>query len=308
MKAYIGIDIGGTAVKGGILTEEGTILESRTQKLPLLRSGEDMIHLAMTMGHELIAKAAAMSLELQGGGVSATGQIDPIKGQVIGTCGNIEGWSNQPIRDRLSAGLGLPLLVENDVNCALKAEHWLGVAKGKKDIIMYTIGTGIGGALMMEGRVIKGHLGIAGEIGHMVVAQGGRGCTCGQKGCFEAYGSMTALVHEVQVAKDLDFVPDGLDLYRMMEEGDGVVRGILAGFYDIHSNAIASLVHLLNPELIVIGGGISAQGHRLIDPIKALVMNKAMPSFTTNLEILTAGLGNEAGFIGAVKYYLESVG
>lgn len=304
-KVYAAIDIGGTAIKAGIVTQQAAILEWFEQPANLNGYQIPFVQAIAKAAQKLNQLAQTKHYQLQAVGVSATGQINGQTGKVIGSCGNIPGWIGTDLRAMMEGIFGLPTMVENDANCALLGEHWNGAGIGHQDIIAYTIGTGIGGGILSNGQLLTGARGIGGELGHMIIIGNGRPCTCGNQGCFEQYGSMTALIREAQKATGLQNL-NGLKLFQMLDEQLGNEMGatlqrLIDQFLDYQVMALTGLVHIFNPSLIIVGGGISHQGEKIIAPLRKRLKRAVMPRFGEQLEVLPAKLGNQAGMIGAVR-------
>lgn len=304
MKYYLGIDIGGTAVKAGIITENGEVIEKRSlsaninnYQLPLL----DRVKKAVS---EIKTAAQKKEFEIQGVGVSAAGQIDSSKGMIIGDNGHIPDWKGTNLKTEIEEVTNLKTEVENDANCAAIAEKWIGNARDYNDSIIYTIGTGIGAGIIIDNQIFNGSRGIGGEIGHMIIEHQGRKCSCGNRGCFEQYASMTALVRDVKKELKLDQEIDGRYIFRELKAGNQELKKVVDQFLDYHATAIISLLHIFNPEAVIIGGGVSAQKELLLKPLEKIVRAKAMPAYTENFVLKTAKLSNDAGMIGAVKNFI----
>lgn len=308
MKTFIGMDIGGTAIKIGLVNENGQLLFS--EEYPVKVKGSDMLlkDVVVSVGEKFKIQCESAGYTIHGVGVSATGQIDGQSGIVVGTGGNILGWDQVNLVELLEPIFHVAIVVENDVNCVALAEQWQGNGKGFKHLFVYTIGTGIGGALILNNELYTGARGIAGEFGHTSIDYNGDTCHCKSSGCFETYGSMTALMGEIQKVNKYESL-DGRQFFKELESPDGKRKyeAILEKFIHYHVVAITNVVHLLNPEVIIIGGGVSAQKELLVDPIIKGVKQRAMPNFTKNLIIIPALLGNTSGMIGAVRNLLNRI-
>ena len=301
-KCYLGIDIGGTAVKLGLVDGTGHVLVRDEQsvifdgyKTPILttveRAAADFL--------------AAQSVSPAGIGVSATGQIDSRRGVVAGTCGNFPGWIGVEIKDTLEREFNLPVTVANDANCMLLGEVWAGAAKGYTDVIGVTLGTGVGGGILTGGHLLEGARGLGGELGHFRLhALDGVTCTCGAIGCYERYAATTALVRGAKSA-GLE-LPDGRAIFEAVAAGNARAAAVLDRWIDEIAQGLAGLVHIFNPQLILVGGGVSAQQKLLIDPLAEKVRSRVMPAFAQGLEIQAAALQNDAGLVGAVYYFLQN--
>lgn len=302
MKQYLGIDIGGTAVKLGLVDEQGQVLARQEQSVSFDGYRTPILDTVLAAARQFAADHPA---ELSGIGVSATGQIDSRRGIVAGTCGNLPNYIGSPIKATLEEAFGLPVTVANDANCMTLGEVWAGAAKGYTDVIGVTLGTGVGGGILTGGRLLEGARGLGGELGHCRVhARDGVLCTCGASGCWERYAATTALVRS---AAPLDpKLCDGRAIFEAARAGDVRVLALLKDWIDEIAQGLAGLVHIFNPQLILIGGGVSAQQELLIDPLAAKVKASVMPAFAQGLELRAAQLHNDAGLVGAVYYFRQT--
>ena len=210
------------------------------------------------------------------------------------------------IKGTLEREFCLPVTVANDANCMLLGEVWAGAAKGYTDVIGVTLGTGVGGGILTGGRLLEGARGLGGELGHYRThALDGVPCTCGATGCWERYAATTALV---RAAKEKDTAwTDGRAIFAAAEAGNPEVLALLDAWTDEIAQGLAGMVHIFNPQLILIGGGVSAQQKLLIAPIAAKVKASVMPAFAEGLEIRAAQLHNDAGMVGAVYYFRQTM-
>ena len=306
MKQYFGIDIGGTAVKLGIVDETGKVLCKGEQSVNFDGYQTPVLDTVRKAAKEFLTAQAIPVESLSGIGVSATGQIDSRKGIVAGTCGNFPNYIGSPIKAALEQDFGLPVTVANDANCMTLGEVWVGGAKGYTDVIGVTLGTGVGGGILTGGRLLEGARGLGGELGHFRLhALDGVACTCGAIGCYERYAATTALVRSAQKA-GLD-APDGRTIFEAAAAGDARTLAVLNGWINEIAQGLAGMVHIFNPQLILIGGGVSAQQKLLIAPIAAKVKAAVMPAFAQGLEIRAAQLHNDAGMVGAVYYFRQTM-
>ena len=300
-KIYLGIDIGGTAVKLGLVDETGTVLDRAERSVSFDGYRTPILD---TMRAAAADFTDGRRGQLAGIGVSATGQIDSRKGIVAGTCGSLPGWVGAPIRDRLTEDFGLPVTVANDANCMCLGEVWVGAARGCTDVIGITIGTGIGGGILTGRRLLEGARGLGGEMGHYRThALDGVPCTCGARGCWERYASTTALVRAAQ-ALDPE-LRDGRAIFAAARAGRCDVLNLLDRWMDEIAQGLAGMVHIFNPQRILVGGGVSAQKELLIEPLEHKVKAAVMPAFAEGLTLQAAALQNDAGLVGAVYYLLH---
>ena len=307
MKQYFGIDIGGTAVKLGIVDETGKVLCKGEQSVNFDGYQTPVLTTVLKAAKAFVETQNIDVNTLEGVGVSATGQIDSRKGIVAGTCGNFPNYINSPIQAELERLFGLPVTVANDANCMTLGEVWVGGAKGYTDVIGVTLGTGVGGGILTGGRLLEGARGLGGELGHYRThALDGVLCTCGASGCWERYAATTALVRAAQPRNHK--WRDGRAIFESAHAGDPIILALLEDWTDEIVQGLAGLVHIFNPQLILIGGGVSAQQELLIEPIARKVRASIMPAFAEGLEIRAAQLHNDAGMVGAVYYFRQSRG
>mgnify|MGYP003166143786 CR=1 FL=1 len=306
-KQYLAIDIGGTAVKLGIVDETGAVGPKAEESVNFDGYQTPVLTTVLKAAKAFVETQNIDVNTLEGVGVSATGQIDSRKGIVAGTCGNFPNYINSPIQAELERLFGLPVTVANDANCMTLGEVWVGGAKGYTDVIGVTLGTGVGGGILTGGRLLEGARGLGGELGHYRThALDGVPCTCGATGCWERYAATTALVRAAQ-KKDPAW-KDGRAIFAAAEAGNETVLALLDAWTDEIAQGLAGMVHIFNPQLILIGGGVSAQQKLLIEPIAAKVRASVMPAFAEGLEIRAAQLHNDAGMVGAVYYFRQQHG
>lgn len=299
-KVYLGIDIGGTAVKLGLVDAEGRVLARAEESVSFDGYKTPILDTVTGAAARFLA---GQSVTPAGVGVSATGQIDSKQGIVAGTCGSLPGWDGAPVRAALERALGLPVTVANDANCMVLGEVWAGAAKGCTDVIGITIGTGVGGGILTGGRLLEGARGLGGEIGHYRThVRDGVACTCGAVGCWERYASTTALVRAAKAQNPA--WDSGRAIFAAAEAGDREVLTLLDAWIEEIAQGLAGLVHIFNPQRILVGGGVSAQTDLLIRPLAQRVTASVMPAFRQGLDLRAADLQNDAGLVGAV-YYLR---
>lgn len=299
----LGIDIGGTAVKlgvveaqsGNLLCQEEHAVDFDGYQTPILT----------TVVQRTEALLAGMETKPAGIGISATGQVEVEQGCVAGTCGNLPGWEDVPLKAVFEERFSLPVAVMNDANCALLGEHWMGGARDVRNAVMVTLGTGVGGGVLAEGEILTGSRGFAGELGHMLYCAGGLPCTCGNRGCWEQYASVTALLREARKHTGAQAL-NGVTFFERVREGDANMATVLQPWIQSVAVGLIGLVHLFNPQLVLLGGGISAQDRHFITPLREQVMAGVMPRYREGLCLETARLGNMAGVVGAVRQWLKT--
>lgn len=305
---YLGIDIGGTEVKLGVVNELGDIICKDSYPVSFDNYQTHIMETVLKCIPLFLNKHYMNIVDIEKIGVSATGQIDTNQGKVIGVGGNIINWEGVFIKARLEELFHKPTTVVNDANCMVIGEQWIGAAKYKKHVVGITIGTGVGGGIIVNGEILLGGVGIAGELGHFSIHKEGVVCTCCNKGCYERYAATTALIrmvkehyNELEIREYKEQI-DGKLIFDYAHAGNVHVIEILNEWIDNIAVGLVSLVHIFNPEIIVLGGGVCQQKEFFLEPLKQYVLEKAMPRFTENLEIKSAYLGNDAGLIGAVYY------
>lgn len=307
---FLSIDIGGTSAKTGILNENGSILTKDSYSVCFDHYETPILNTILKETDSFLAKHNINISNLAGIGVSATGQIDTHTGTVIGSAGHIKNWIGSPIKDKLAEKYHLPVSVINDADSAAIAEQWIGAAKGHKNAIVITIGTGIGGGVIVNSSILEGKLGIAGELGHFSINNQGIPCTCGNRGCYERYASTTALIQMVREKYEQLSKPfpaekiNGRSIFHQLTLGNPIVEEMTDIWISNIADGLVSLTHIFNPEIILIGGGVSAQKKLFIDKVRQKVLRRVMPQFAEGLLIEAALLSNDAGMIGAVKALL----
>ncbi len=304
---YAGIDLGGTSIKMGICSSNGQIICEQEQATPQGHY-ENVLDAFQQMLHQLLAEAQLSPKDLVGVGVGVPALLDVEQGFVYEIV-NL-GWKNVPLKTELEKRLGLPSYVDNDANTAALGEMWQGAGKGSRHLICITVGTGIGGGLVLNGDIYHGALGLAGEIGHLTIRpEGGLPCNCGKFGCLETETSATAIAYYGRKAVDeqretrLTEIARGVitakDVIDAARSGDAEGMKILhhVGYY--LGLALAQMSNVLNPEKIVVGGGVSKAGDFFLDPIRENFRKYALNKVSETTDILPATLGNKAGWLGA---------
>ena len=301
-KYYLGIDIGGTAVKMGIVSGDGTVVAKTEASVNYDGYKTPVIETVLRTAEAFLAERPEKVL---GVGVSATGQIDTKKVYVAGTCGNVNGWRGTLIGKMVTERLHLPCSANNDANCMCLGEAWIGAARGYTDVIGVTLGTGVGGGIITGGQVLGGIRGIGGEIGHFTThAIDGELCACGQHGCWERYASTSALVRKAMTIDPA--LESGKIIFARAAEGDEKVLALLDWWTDEIAAGLIGFAHVFNPQIILIGGGVSTQEELLIAPVRKKVLDGVMNAFVEGLAIERATLGNDAGLVGAVYYFMTT--
>ncbi len=309
MKYYAGIDLGGTFIKCGIVDETGKLLVK--DKIPTKKE-RPYEAVAKDMANFALKLATQAGVKLSAAGIGSPGSIDSKNGVVV--YNNNLKWDDVPLSDEVRAVLGVPVYVLNDANAAALGEQFCGAGNEYRDVIFVTLGTGVGGGIVIDGKLFEGNRSAGAEIGHAVIRMGGEKCTCGRKGCFEAYASATALIRQTKRAMekhpesalwgicDFDKV-DGKTAFDGMRADDKTAAQVVKAYIGYLAEGIANLCNEFRPEAILLGGGVCAEGDTLLEPLKKLVgkMIYGKEGYAP-VELLTASLGNDAGMFGAARY------
>ncbi len=308
----IGIDLGGTNIKGGLCDESGNIVKKLS--VPTDRNGtadrivDDMVALC----HMLLKETGVSMAELEYVGVATPGTADIEKGEMV-YCNNLP-FLNYPIVKEFKKRFGdCELYIENDANAAALGEAMCGGAKGYPNVVLITLGTGVGSGIIIDGKIYSGFNYAGAELGHIVINTGGRACTCGRRGCWEAYSSATALIHFTKLAmekhsdslmweycgSDINRV-DGQTAFRASDKGDKYAKNVVRNYIKRLSCGIINIINIFQPQVLCIGGGISNEGDNLFIPLMKVVEKEQYSRFCDKkTEIRMAKLGNDAGIIGA---------
>ncbi|MCI6151957.1 MAG: ROK family protein [Fusobacterium perfoetens] len=301
MKKIVGIDIGGTMIKYGLLSIKGDILENGEVETEASKGIEVLFEKLCN-----IVSKYLKSNDILGIAVSGTGQIDGSIGKVIGGNPIIPGWIGTNLVEKLEKEFNLPAVLENDVNCAALGEKWLGAGKGQDNFICVTIGTGIGGGIVLNGEIFRGSSCVAGEFGHIQIEKNGKECLCGKKGCYERYASATALV---SLAKEkTGKIYNGKQIFDKERKNEPIFVEVIKEWVDYFTDGLSTITYIFNPTLIIIGGGVTKQGDYLLNKFKDSLDSKLGVNYKKNLEIKFAELGNNAGMLGAEYLLLKKVG
>lgn len=302
----VGIDIGGTKIAAALVDESGQILREARVATPM-GDGDEIVNAVVALVEELAAGESVIGV-----GVAAAGFIDARQAKVL-YAPNLS-WRNYPFKAKLEALLPYEVIIENDANAAGWAEFRYGAGRGTKNMTMLTIGTGVGGAVIADSKMLRGGFGIAGELGHIRVVPDGRLCGCGAHGCIEQYGSGTALLRAARELADSSEESGsrlrelreeageltGEQVYQAILEGDAGALRLLRELGAWLGQTIASLSAVLDPELVVIGGGVSSAGELLLEPIReAYLANMPARGFRPELQLKIAEFVNDAGVVGA---------
>ncbi|MBL0386036.1 ROK family glucokinase [Tumebacillus sp. ITR2] len=306
MRKWIGLDVGGTTIKGAAVLEDGTIVYKEERPTESEQGTEHMLNRMAEFTRDLASLAGWSFDDVAGVGVGVPAFIDFETGFVERAV-NL-GWYDVALVDELKKRLGdhVPVAIENDANAAGLGETWAGGGKGFADALFVTLGTGVGGGLLVDGKIVHGANGMAGEIGHITIDPNGRRCNCGRIGCLETISSATGIVAAAQerVAGESTTLKNEETLstrvvFEHAERGDRVAQEVVSYAIDRLGFALANIGCTLNPQVIVVGGGVAAAGEALLNQLKDAFARYALPRVTAGTAIRLAELGNDAGVIGA---------
>lgn len=289
----IGIDLGGTAIKLGRFAPDGTCLRSLTVATPQPATPEAVLA-AMVDAIARLDPQHTIAI-----GVGTPGPADAA-GRIAKVAINLEGWYDVPLADWLEAKTGIPTIVANDANCALLGEAWLGAGRRFQNLILLTLGTGVGGAIILNGKLFIGHQGAAGELGLITLNPDGPMCNSGNQGSLEQYTSVPAIRRRT--------LKEPAELGALAQAGDVEALTFWQEYGKYLGIGLTSLIYVLTPEAIVIGGGVSASAKFFLPSVIAEIERRVMSTSRLGLQILPAELGNSAGMVGAAKLALSRVG
>jgi glucokinase len=317
----VGVDLGGTNIVCGAMPEDGSREIAMRSQPTYAEQGQDIVVDRINQMIEdvialTIAETGAQRSDFLGVGIGAPGPLDRERGVVI-VAPNL-GWRDYPLRDRVVEAIGLPATLDNDANCATVGEWWVGAAKGGRNVVGLTIGTGIGGGLILDGRLYHGSSDVAGEIGHTTIDSTGRRCKCGNYGCLEAYASGPAIAERAREALAGDsnsmlpaMVGGNIEritaqtVYDAAKQGDAIAREVVRDTARFLGAGIANLLNVFNPDVVVVAGGVTQAGTTLFEPLRAEVRRRAFKPAVDACRIVPGSLPGSAGVVGAVATFKQ---
>lgn len=274
----IGIDVGGTFIKIGVVTPAGKIISCKKISTP------------KRADYRIISNEVKVYKNIKGIGIGVPGFVDTKKG-IVHKLVNIEGWNKVPLQRLIEKAAGIPVRIDNDVNCMVLGEVVFGIAKGKKNVFGITLGTGVGGGIIINGKIYRGSSFTAGEVGHVTVIKDGPKCKCGNRGCLEA------LVGNKRIIARGGKSPE--ELQKSALKGNKQAIRIWNEIGEYIGIVLAGIVNVLNPELVVIGGGVANAGNLIMKSIRETVEKRAVPVARDIVKIKFSKLGDDAGILGA---------
>ncbi len=315
MRYIVGIDVGGTNIVVGTVAEDGSEVLGLVSEPTFPEQGPDAV-IARIVRLTRASMAQVANRPVAGVGIGSPGPLDTKSGVVLLTP-NL-GWTNMPLRDRVSAALGLPATLDNDANCAIFGEWWRGAARGTDHVVGLTIGTGIGGGIILNGAIYHGASDIAGEIGHMTIDSNGRRCKCGNYGCLEAYASGPAIaaraVEGIEAGAETglpEYVGGDLTkitaqvVYEAAHDGDAYALEVVRDTAKFLGAGVANIINIFNPQVVVICGGVTLAGDKLFLPLRSEVKRRAFKPAVDVCRILPGELTGTAGVVGAAAVFIR---
>ncbi|MCM0647568.1 ROK family protein [Clostridium swellfunianum] len=305
MKNIACFDVGGTFIKLAIINSNGEILYKNKFSTPLINCRKTIPEAIISQTKELLKEYEIDSL-----GISTAGVVDSDKGEIISASGNLPGYTGAKLSEVISKELNINVYVENDVNSAALGEMWKGAAIGSDTFLCLTLGTGVGGAIVINNKIYKGIGSGAGELGHMILVENGEDCNCGSFGCYERYASTSAFIRMYLRGADSQGLKveniTGEEIMDKVFAKEELACKVYDEFLNHVVNGLVSLTHILDPGLIVIGGGISAQGDAFFKEINNRFQTKVMKAYASHTKIVQAKLNNDAGIYGACYIALKN--
>src|SRR3954452_9335337 len=307
---YLGIDLGGTNIKSGVVDDLGQPLSSVSLETLAERGPEVGINNLAEAGRRAVAVSGLAWGEIKGVGLGSPGTMDLSRGMLLEPP-NLPGWNQLPIRDLLAEKLERPTILQNDANAAAYGEYWAGAGRNTRSLVMFTLGTGIGCGIVEEGRIIEGRHSHGAECGHIIIQmENARQCSCGAYGHLEAYASATALVKRAQEALERDsspsllrkLSPDDLTSRAINDAaraGDAIARKLMRETAHYLAVGAVCLMHTIDPDIVLFGGGMIAAGPPFLEDFRHDIKAMAFPTLARTVKIEYAELGGDAGFIGA---------
>ncbi|NLZ25253.1 MAG: ROK family protein [Clostridiales bacterium] len=316
-KLFIGIDIGGMSAKAGLVTLDGKILSKLTAKTDASMDEAVFLPLIKNLVLDLIKQAGVSLSDIGGIGMGFPGSIDDEAG-VIRYCCNLN-LRNAPFAVNLKKALGFDgeVKLSNDANIAALAEAKFGAAKGMKDVVLITIGTGIGTGIISGGKMITGNRSAGAEGGHMTIVAGGELCGCGRRGCFESYASTTALLKMAKEAAETNKESmlynevkagtlTGKTFFECLDKGDAIAKEVMERYITYLGEGVVNYANIFYPEAIILGGGVSAQGDKLTVPVQKYLNEHVYgKEYNPPIKVVAATLGNDAGIIGGAALFFD---
>ena len=312
MKYSIGIDLGGTFIKYALIGSNGMFVCEGKLPSNAEESAEAVLEQLVVAASKCLAYATENKLLVEGIGIGTPGIVDPQGRVVLGGAENINGWSMVAVADVIESRLNVPVKVCNDANVMGVGETAFGAARGCSDVVFVTVGTGIGGAVIINGSLFGGYRNRGTELGHIPLIANGELCACGSVGCWETYASTSALVRQFEkMAQEQDWkfdrIIDGKLIIGLYNDNDDLAVKIMKDHFFYLGRGIAGLINIFSPQRVVIGGGISEAGDFYLQKVSEVAFKHTLPECSENTQIVAAKLGNRAGCMGAAFLFLQEM-
>lgn len=313
MEHVIGIDLGGTSIKYALVDARGDLRFEGKLPSKATVSAEAVMEQLIRAATDVKSRAEAHNLKIRGIGVGTPGIVDPTGRRVLGGAENIVGWENIDIASMLEECTGLAVKVGNDANLMGLGETRYGAGRGCTDVVFLTVGTGIGGAIIIDGKLYGGYANRGTELGHVPLIATGERCACGATGCLEHYASTAALVRRyVQMSIEQGTTPgpetNGEQVVQLYLAGDTLATACMEEHFYYLGRGIAGFVNIFSPQRVVVGGGVAESGSFYIEKLREVVCAHTIADCALNTEIVAAQLGNRAGLVGAASLLMEATG
>ncbi len=313
-----GIDLGGTGIKAALVDERGRILRKKTIPTGARRHWKEIMRDMVELITDLVQAEGLQIQDIKGVGVGVPGTVNPERGELIYAC-NLPQCRNMPLREEMKNALHLPLFLDNDANVAALGESVFGAGGGQtRCSVMITLGTGVGGGVIINGRIFAGAYHGGTELGHLVIRAGGEPCGCGRRGCWETYSSATGLIRRARRAAEETpgsrlWQLCGGDLSRLdgkmvgdaADAGDPAAVSVMEEYVQDLAIGLGNIYNIFQPEVLILGGGVSARGEKLLEPLRQLLQPEIYGGDMSKVDIRIATLGNDAGVIGAACLVMQ---
>lgn len=311
---YVGVDLGGTNVRSGLVGAEGEILSTDKRSALVQRGKETAIRQITDSIRRAVEDGGAGIGDLRAIGIGAPGPLDPFSGVLVSPI-NLPCFREFPIAEHCEKEFGVPVTLDNDANVAALGEHWRGAGRGVDNFLVVTLGTGIGGGAVCEGRLLHGFNGNAAEVGHITVDYNGPRCNCGNYGCLEMYASATGMVRRTRERLAAEHPKTSLsgiedltthDLFLAATDGDAFTRAMFEETGRILGVGLVNAINALNVEVIALYGGLAQAGELIFEPARRIIRERAMVGMKEYVRVVPAELGEDAGLLGAARIAMES--
>lgn len=309
MTYVFGVDVGGTTIKTALVTDEGKVVYKYSFDTESHRGFEVMVDRLHEVMRQSCAECGIAPTEVAAMGVGLPAFLSRDR-RIIREAVNL-GWTDVPLQDFLERRFNIPVTLENDANVAALGESWLGAGRNADNVLCVTVGTGIGGGIVLKGEILRGVNGMAGELGHLMMQPDGPLCNCGQHGCLETLASATAMIRRAKEMQSLGKISwerdirGAVDVFQLADAGDAGAAGVIAEAAGWLGKGLALAATVTNPETIVIGGGVSSAGAGYLKAVEETFKEYALNRISEGTNIVLAALGNDAGVIGAARVALQ---